>query len=249
MSIIRGGSQKGGLMPNGQESSSQQGESGTELESLRTEIDAMMDLAVGDRLNLAYALLRLLLGAEGGIRGELLKHIAGRWDSISSSEELRLPTVLSQVDLDDLAKQYGKLVDDLLDVFLNANPSVEQLYEQIAGLLANPLLPDEPAQAFTLFWILQDRRIPYFQLDKGMRLSGDDWKDLAIKAQEPRRRIQFILASPSAFSQRSEEADLLLKELDKLEGPERVRAMGTLVWHLKQQTRDALDMLRSGGER
>jgi len=205
----------------------------------KNQIDAVLGLADADDVNVAYATLRVLEDVPDATRPDVLRHLIDHWDSRSSSDEVRLPRIISSSDFDELRERYGQFVDSALQMMVRDNPSIETFYRELDALVHNPILKDEKARAFSLYWILIDRRIPYFQLEKGMRLSDEDWADLSAKLQTQRAKIRFILAG--RFSQRSEEADLILRELDTLERVEQVRLLGYLLWELRETDRKLRD--------
>jgi hypothetical protein len=215
------------------------------IAELQSQVDNTLGLTAGDSANLAYALFRLLDAADEEDRPVLLRYITERWDLRSSSGEVRLPQLINSNELDDLKQSYGPIVDSSLKMMAAANPPADEFYDQLYELIHNPIFKDEKTQAFALYWLLIDNRIPYFQLEQGLRLSDDDWRRLSEKVQPEKAKLNFILAID--FEQRSEEADLILRELDRLQGPERVRLMGFLMWVLRdmdRQLRSASDILK-----
>src|SRR3954447_5717708 len=169
---------------------------------LQTQLDNVLGLADGDSINLAHAVLRLLDQADAAEQPGLLRYVGDRWSSKSSSGEVRLPQLITSTELDDFKKNYGPLVDRGLDVLMSDNPSSESFYNELNALVHNPIFKDEKVRAFVLYWILIDPRIPYFQLERGMRLSSEDWKQLSQKLQVEREKVAFILASsPTRFEQ------------------------------------------------
>lgn len=204
---------------------------------LRTEVDTILALADADRINTAYALLKVIEKATPADQPDLLQHLAEHYDAADSSKEIKIESFISENDRDLLKKRYGKLVDQMLQMILDDKPDVALFYKQLCELLHNQLLRDERARAFALYWLLIDKRMPYFQLTQGLRMSSEDFTALGKKLRVEMSRIRFILAS--SFEQRSEEADLLLKELDAHTGSERVRLMGYILWQLRDKDKES----------
>jgi hypothetical protein len=202
------------------------------LESVCREVDTTLALVEANEINLAYVLYQLIEKAPPEDRPAVLKHTAENWRSAASSHEYKFSPVISDNEQKELEERYGLLVDRFLVLLLDEKPSVETFYERLYAVICNPIFETAAARVFALLWFLLDKRIPYFELQQGLRISNEDWQALSIKLRVELARIKFILAS--SFDQRSEQADLLLRELDHLEGPDRVRLMAVVVWELER---------------
>jgi hypothetical protein len=214
-------------------------EEAVDAEALVRELDTTLALVDADKINLAYAIYVIIERARPDDRPSLLRHAAHNWDSVQSSGEYKPKPVISADELDELKSTYGKVVDGLLDMQFTRKPPEDEFYKELDALIHNPVFRTDQSRAFALYWTLIDNRTPYFQIEQGLRLSDDDFIALGRKLRTETARVRFILASK--FDQRSEEADVLLRELDALEGPERVRVMAYILHNLRQRaTRLAL---------
>jgi len=207
------------------------------IDQLCSEIDTTLALADADKVNISYALLKIVEKAPPDDQPRLLQHIAENFNDATSSKEIKIDAFISENEKEQLKERYGGLVDKMLEIILADRPTPADFYQELHKLLNNPLFREEKTRAFSLYWLLIDKRIPYFQLPQGIRMSDDDWGALSKKLRLPRARIRFILASK--FQQRSEEADLLLRELDAYTGPEKVRLMGYVLWRLRDMEKQA----------
>ena len=215
------------------------------LESLQDEIDTARGTIDADDVNSAYLYLKIIDRAHPNEKPLLLQYLVEHAKYGASSKEIKVDPVIQRNDLDQLRKRYASLVDDLLEIILTDNPPAPEFYARLCALLDNPALADDRARAFALHWILVDKRVPYFQLDEGLRVSNEDWRALSVKLQTERAKLRFILASD--FEQKSEEADLVLRVLDDFGGLEKVRLMGSLIWELREEVRTVkamIEMLR-----
>ena len=200
------------------------------------EIDGVLALVDADVVNLCLLLLRLIeRSADTSVRSELLKYAAENFGARQSSKEIAFEPEISRNNLEELTSRLGGLVNEMLDVLLRDNESVEVFYERLDEILHNPLLRKEQDQAFAFYWVLIDTRIPYFQLAEGLKMSNEDWRILAKKHRLQRAKIRFIVNS--TFSQRSEEADLILKELDSSEPYDRIYLMGAVLSEVRTLAR------------
>lgn len=206
----------------------------TDVDALHRELDTALGLTKGAEIDLAHLCLAIINRGTSEGAPALLRYLAEHWRSRESSEEIPIDPIVAEHVLSTMIECYGVVVDAMLELQLRANLGEEEFYTRIWEAINNPILPDADARAFALLWIMNDVRVPYFQLSQGLRLTNADWGVLGRKLQGSTDRVRFILAKE--FEQRSESADLLLQELDTLEGVERVRVMGFLLWELRRQT-------------
>ena len=208
------------------------------IDDLKKEIDTTLSLADGERINICYALLKIVEKGSEKDRPELLRHTAESFDDAESSKEIKIEAFITQDERLQLKKRYGDLIDEMFELVLRDNLPEKEFYVSLWQVLNNPILRDEPARAFALYYILIDRRTPYFHLDQGLKMADDDWKGMMQRLRRPRAKVRFILAT--SFAQRSEEADLLVKELDALKAADRAGLMGSIIFQLRSETERVL---------
>lgn len=210
----------------------------------RRGIDATLGLLDASRIDVAYAVLRIIESATQELRPRLLKYTAEIWERAATSGEIKPDPIITTNELDALETKYGNVVNGLFDVILAENPTVDDFYLHLYDLIHNPVLNTEQARAFALYWLMIDRRLPYFHLEPGVRVSDDDWVALGRKIEQSKDRARFILGSSDRIERRSEEADLLLQELDALSDRlERVRLLAFILYVLRDETRRLADAL------
>lgn len=213
----------------------------TAIDDLYAEIDAAVTKTSGKKVNIAYAIFKIIEQAGPDQRVALLQHLANVWDEDESSKELPAPALITENELEELKKRYGKLVDQMLKMSMDDNPPEDTFYGRLWELVSNPVFVDEKSRVFALYWTLIDKRIPYYHLDSGLRMSNEDWKSLASELNDKRNKLRFILAAD--LEQSSQRADLLLREiLSEEDHPRRVRLMGSALFFARKQS-EAIDEL------
>jgi len=199
-----------------------------ELDQLFREVDTTLALTHGEKVNICYALFKII---ESGPRQEqhlILRHLAENWDFARSSDEIKIDAYINQNEKDLLRDKYGEVINKLFELILKENLPEDQFYASLWRVLHNPILPDDKAQAFALYWVMIDRRIPYFQLETGLRMANEDFKAAFTRIMQKAAKIRFILGSQ--FDQKSEEADLVLKTIDAAAPhPDRVALMAYIL--------------------
>lgn len=214
----------------------------TTTEDLQREIDTALQLADATPINMAYLALGIIQKGDDPIIPTLLRHLAFEWGEKESTNEVAVDAIITEEQLKRLQESYGGLVDQLLQLLVRSRPTEEDFYSGIWKIITNPALEGDQARAFALYWVLIDKRIPYFQIDEGLRMSGDDWRSLLAKTRLEQKRMRFILYSQ--FDQANQRADLLLRELDsKMDQPaERIILMASILWALEDDRQRAAGM-------
>jgi hypothetical protein len=196
------------------------------------QVDAILALTKGSPINISYALLKTLESAHSEDQPALLRYIAEHFGITETSDEIPIDVFITADELSALKTQYSKVVDSMFDMILQDRPSAVCFYSALNSMIVhNSVFTDEKSRAFAMYWILIDKRIPYFELGQGLKLANEEWQAISRKLTLEKQKARFILASD--FSQKSEEADLLLKELDSKEDQERVYLLGFILHLLR----------------
>ncbi|HEY1203309.1 MAG: hypothetical protein ABSH46_03890 [Bryobacteraceae bacterium] len=178
-----------------------------------TRVSVILATARGEKINICYGLFGVIEQAPKDQQHLVLRHAAEHFDDDESSEELDMGAPISEDEKNALKDRYGSLVDEMFGVVLKENLSEDDFYRSLWDTLHNPLLRDKKAQVFALYFTFIDRRMPYFHLDEGLKMSNEEFREAFQRTQQRWAKIRFILTTKS-FSQKSEQADLVLKELD-----------------------------------
>ncbi len=205
------------------------------FDELQSRVDVVLTQGKGDKINVCYVLFEILERCPDNSRTHLLKYLAGVFGEVESSEELDIDQYMedeyiSENEVHSLKRKYGEVVDSMLKVLISENPPEDKFYEELWNLVNNPLLEGKKSKVFALYWVLIDKRIPYFHLDRGQRMANQDFAAIYAKIQRSRAKVRFILSLD--FDQRTEEADLVLREILKLEGDERLVLMVDVIRQL-----------------
>jgi hypothetical protein len=225
------------------------GEGRDTLDTYKQEIDRILIRGEAKPINKCYATYEVVERADAELRGKLLEYVGELFELVESTSETRLDEKILDAERDLLRDKYSRLVDTMFEMELAENPAETEFYEWMWGMINNPAFPDEKARVFAMYWVMVDGRIPYFHLEQGLRMADEDWRATGKALERERNKVRFILYS--SFEQRSEQADLVLKELDALVRLEdRVRLMGYAIYLLSRQgTANAVDeMLETTAE-
>jgi hypothetical protein len=188
----------------------------------------------GSKVDRATSIVQLIQQAPGHNRGSLLRMACENWDTAESDNSVILPSLVSEDDVKQLKEKNGKLVDSLLEGIIAGNPSEDDFYQRLWEVINSAVFHEEKVRYFALYWVLIDMRIPYFCLSEGISMSNDRYKELSNKLGMRRAKIRFV--AKRSFDQKTQQASLLLEELDQVSGEERVVLMAYLITLFKGDT-------------
>lgn len=141
-------------------------------------------------------------------------------DEIDSTKEEDAEQIFTATEIQQLRKKCDSLIEGILNRFLSENDSEGEFYNRLwtEGVCGNTLLQSDKERIYALYKIWQDGRIPYFQLDEGLAMTNEQFGDCCNKNRQLIKKAFFIINS--AFSQRSQQSDLLLEVLKECETDE-----------------------------
>ena len=186
----------------------------------REEIDYLLEKYSGRVVDLCYEIIEGIQEKSFDEQIDIMGYLCEKFGYVQSDKTIELPQHISEDDLESLEDMHGKFVDDILEASLKKAYTNEMdsisFYELLWGAITKSgILSDIEEKTFALYYILIDRRIPYFSLNKGMRMEDDEFERIKKSNYEVIKRIRFVLSN--SFSQ---EASILLDEILKAESYE-----------------------------
>ncbi len=166
-------------------------------------------------------------------RIDLLRQCAETFGFGKSSGELELPAANSG-DLNRLAKKHARIVDGYLSSLVSEDLEENDFYARLMDFIDNPLFTTDEDKSFVLFWILIDKKIPYFRLPAGLRITEDQFNLLKIELNNTIKRIRFCLSKD--YVQSTEQAEVVLNLVLSHEGrDERAVLMGYVIAYFEDE--------------
>lgn len=169
--------------------------------------------AGGEDFDKCDILFKMISAVEVEQQSELFQFVCEIYGTISSNEKEQIPVSDYSTQKDRLSEQYGDIVNSLIKAYGQQNESEQVFYKRLWSIINESMLFDaEAKKIFALYFILIDKRIPYFKIDESLlySMSNDRFKELLKITAKEGQRIRFILKSE--FSQKSERAAVLLNE-------------------------------------
>lgn len=208
------------------------------------QIRQILTFGDGTKLNLIFACYNIIRAAPEDEQGELVGFLAESIDELESSKEVRVDEVITEQERLELKKLYAKTIDAVFDSLIAQNEPSGVFYQRLWTAVNSPIFPDDKAQAFALYWVMIDRKIPYFQVEPGMKMANEEFKKRLSELRNDRVKIRFLLERD--FSQRTEQADLILKVIQNASEMDRPVLMAYLIAiaRMDQDSESQLEMLR-----
>ena len=166
----------------------------------------------GSKADIAAWVYRLIQRTEN--KEAAFRYFLENADRIGSSREKEAEVCFTASELQKLAMNCGQMVSGILDNLVGRQPDAETFYAELwrRGIESDTNFADEKEKIYALFCFWSDGRTPYFQLEKGLYMSEEDYAE-TIKARENEiRKAGFILSR--RFSQKTERSSLLMRVLD-----------------------------------
>lgn len=186
-----------------------------EFEQASDRLKEIISTAKGSLLDLAYYIYKVIISVPGK-EPDLLRVVFEECDQIESSEEEPLQKIFTEDEKEQYRDTYGKSVDGMLDALLKKGLSKEAFYQELwKSIQDNPMLEGEKEKAFAFFYIWIDVKVPYFELEPGLRMSNEEYKEIKKEIMEEIKRARFILSVPT--KQKTERASRLVWMLENME--------------------------------
>lgn len=170
---------------------------------------------------------------------ECFQVLCEEYGSVKSNETVILEKAISKNELDILTDQYGEYVNQVLNSLLKKSYSEryssQQFYHNLWVAFVNSgIITSEKEYAFAIYYVIIDRKIPYFILEQGLQMDNQMFENYMIENRNVIAKLRFVLNH--SFTQKTEEASLIVRELTKLETfEEQVIAMVAILSTLRDE--------------
>jgi hypothetical protein len=202
-------------------------ESPSPAQSSKDIIDNLLKHGRGEPINLVYMIYQAIKKAPEKEKPGLIAFAAERFESIESSDEVKIDEFISRDELSHFRQRYEHVVDSMLESLIASNTDETTFYINVWSVVNNNFLPGDKERAFALYDILMDRKIPYFQVDTGFRMSDEEYQRRIRALAQDRAKLRFLVSRH--FQQRTERADLILKHINQHEPVDQVVLMALLL--------------------
>lgn len=221
-----------------------------EMEEIKAKIYGAFSTSSPIDVNFAMQILELILDQEKEIQCKLIQYVCELWATIKSSKEIDVPEKISKAKYKKMESLYGEAVDAILSAYtrkgLLEGWDREQFYSHLWEFIStNIMWSSMEEKAFALYYIAIDQRTPYYNVGTGLKMSGDDYTKIQDEIFEATREFNFIIALN--FSQRTEEASLVLNLINRMDTEEqKIVLLSRIIGYYKDRIDEIIDKVRNG---
>lgn len=182
------------------------------FEASSKEIKKFLCSVDASAFSICAKLYEIINESETEAQAKLFEKAATLYGEIESNESLKVSSSPYESQEKSLEKQYGALVNSFIEFYIGQYFNNDIFYSKLWETIQSDLFfPDDAAKIFAFYYILIDKRIPYFELIPGYQMSNTSYKALRQKHAEELRKIRYI--NSVQFDQKTEHASLILNEL------------------------------------
>ena len=196
---------------------------------IETFLSKIRNKTKSDKLNICAHVYEII-ARDPASSVELLRFFYNNADRIQSSDQETADTIITEEMAKSLHECYSEVVDAMFEQLLEKNLPEEDFYTKLWEMInQSPTFEDENAKIFAFFYIWIDVRIPYYQLDNGLAMSNEEFRELSDSLITNIQKARFIMRT-TMFKQRTSRASVLLDLLDSVsEEKERVVLMAHIL--------------------
>lgn len=183
------------------------------------EIKNLLGSFQGELIDFCLYIYNNIKSADCEHQVECFQTLCELYGSIKSTESVIIEKTISKDQLDILTDQHGDYVNEILNSLLKKSYieqySSRQFYHNLwAALLNGGIITTDNEFAFAIYYIIIDRKIPYFTLEHGLQMDTQRFENYMSEKKYLIAKLRFILNH--GFTQKTEEASLIVKELIRL---------------------------------
>lgn len=150
---------------------------------------------------------------------EALQFFLENADGTETDQTLAIPVHFSNEEIEYLQSKCKQLVSGIITNLTCQRLGIEEFYEKLWNVIQNnALLESDKEKIYAVYCLWLDNRLPYFQIDKGMRMSNEEFQALSSKLEKKIKRTFYILNAP--LKQKTERASLIISLLGECDTEE-----------------------------
>lgn len=225
-------------------------ESNNNLDALKSQIFDAFSTCSNSDINFMLELLELVLAQDSDLQSQLVQYICELWSTVQSSNAVVATERVTKSQYEKLKNLYGDIVDAALVSYTNKGISEgwsrEEFYQHLWNFISTNVMWEKPEEkAFALYYIAIDVRTPYFNIGTGLKMNQDDFSRILSESLEAYKEFRFI--SALSFSQKTEEASLVLKIINRFDTEEKkVVFLSMVIGHYTDRINKLINKIRAG---
>lgn len=168
-------------------------------------------------VNLCAYALPMINEAPENERVDLFKTFLLEFRNTPTDEKMELPMTISQEEEYILKNRYGRMVRAYIEVLIDRNLPEVYFYSELWRYITDStVFSDAKGSIIALYMCVQDKRLPYYELDKSKALKMDQetyMMYLNLIGDDTLEKMEYILNGD--WTQKTEQASMVLELLEK----------------------------------
>lgn len=192
-----------------------------EIKNINNRIEENFKLAKTWDINLAYQTFLIINSVDTDKQAEVLQFVAEKWMRVKQIQQLPVPEIVTRNEYKKYEKIYGEMINSILQTYLmlgiENNWGKQIFYSALwKEISQNMICDDEKKKTFFLYYVLIDERIPYYQLEKGIKLNRISIMNSIETLQKSEYMEKFQLIDLMEWETPVEKASCLMKLFSSL---------------------------------
>lgn len=180
-------------------------------ESFVKQLHQFVGTSKGNKYDKAAIIYRMIKGADEPTLA--FEYFCDKACYIDSSDENEVKAHFTASQIQILKDEFDDLLDGILNKLLSKHFDKSTFYSELwKNIESDILFEEEDKKIYALYRIWCDGRIPYFQIDEGIKMSDDEFQVTLKETEELLREITFIMSCK--FKQKTERSSILLRVLN-----------------------------------
>lgn len=174
------------------------------------------------------------------------QHFLEHADDIVSKGTVPVVPRYTASKMQELQYKCEDYVRGMLITALKQKRPVKEFYARLWSTITdnNAMLSDTDDIIFAIYRIWRSDCIPYFELEDGIRMTNDQFRDIAQKNKAKIKKVNYIIGAP--LEQRTETGSLLLRVLSECETEaEKAVIMAQILGRVEQRILNMVRMANS----
>jgi len=175
------------------------------------ELRGFLSTVKGESFDICAASFKIIMNSENP--ESTFRYFLEMGVAIESNESVEVEAYFTASSLQRLTHSCEDLVDGVLNKLTSANYTEDDFYSRLwSAILNDDIFSTEEEKIYALYSIYSDRRIPYYQLESGIKMLNENFAAITESIFEDIKKAIYILNT--RFEQRTEEASLLMNLLN-----------------------------------
>lgn len=189
------------------------------MEAAKKSIMRVLEKGSGTLINRCFAMYKLI-EESSDCHAELLKYAFEIFGFVESDNSDPAIMEISKSEQDQLKNDYGDMVDGIIKSLIKRSYNNEtEFYQELWNTFSTPIFKDEKAKVFAFYYSMIDKRLPFFLVTTGTRMTNKDFRERQRVLSHKIAKAKFILNNGNLFDQKTEAASHLLEIVESEEDP------------------------------